>query len=66
MTLVLNLETGAESYYTLEPIEALISAAIEQDKRVGCLTDSFVRARYAKKILASTKTASIGNLAVRL
>lgn len=65
--LVLNLATGEELHYVaLEPTEALISAAILHDKRAGDLTNSYVRERYAKRITQSTKTASIGDLAVKL
>lgn len=65
--LVLNLATGEVQHYVdLEPTEALISAAILHDKRSGDLTHSFVRERYAKRITQSTKTASIGDLAVKL
>lgn len=65
--LVLNLATGEELHYVaLTPVEALVSAAILCDKRAGDLANTFVRERYAKKILFGQRTASIGDLAVKL
>ena len=65
-TLVLNLATGEESYYDLEPLEALISAAIIEAKETSKLTNPLTRKRYAGKIIFGRETAGIGDLAVRI
>lgn len=64
--LVLDLATGAEEYYMLSPVEALISAAIVRDKRTGNLTDQRTRDQYRARILFGTHSASLGDLAVKL
>ena len=63
--MVLDMSTGAEMTYTgLTPIEALVSAAILNDKRCGDVSNGLVRAKYEKLILVGQRSASIGNLAV--
>lgn len=65
--IVLNMATGAESWYLADnPIQALVSAAILEDKRAGDLTNAFVRGRYESKVLYGKMSASLGDLAVRI
>lgn len=65
-TTVWNLATDEEMLFTLEPVEALISAAILKDRQCGNLTNPITRERYRKMILFGNVSASIGDLAVKL
>lgn len=65
---VYNLATGKQyTYWGLEPAEALVSAAILEDKRAGDLTDKKVRSLYLCRVLECQKRfLSIGDLTVKL
>ena len=64
MTTVFNLSNDDLAIYLLEPEEALISAAIEHDRRAFNLVDPAVRAQYRARIERGDKSAAIGDLAV--
>jgi hypothetical protein len=62
---VYNLATGREYVYAgLELIDALVSAAILEDKRAGDLTNLEVRELYKKKLISGKSSLSIGDLTV--
>ena len=66
MAIVRHMIDGWSAHYKLDPIEALISAAIIEDKRTTNLTTEVVRDEYRQKIIFGKKTAAIGDLAVRI
>jgi hypothetical protein len=65
--LVLNMATGEEqTYMDIEPISALISAAILGENKLGDVSNPLTRARMRKLVLYGKKTASIGDYGVEL
>ena len=64
---VFNLSSAREyTYVGLNPIEALISCAILENKQTSDLTDKNTRSKYESKIIYGKLSASIGDLTVKL
>lgn len=63
---VYNLETETEYVFCLEPLEALISAAILEDKKASLLTDAATRKKYSQKIRHGILSSTIGDLSVMM
>jgi hypothetical protein len=64
---ILNLSTGREYFYVgLNPIDALVSCSILENKQTSSLTDKAFRAKIAENIVYGKLTASIGDLTVKL
>jgi len=68
MAIVKHMTEGWSAYYKLDHIEALVSAAIIEDKRTSNLTTEKTREEYRKKVIvcSSGLFAGIGDLVVTL
>ena len=65
-TLVLNLATGEEQYYTCQPIDALVTAAILGSDQASQVSNPITRAKFSKRIVYGKTTAGIAPFAVQI